>query len=229
VPITLRWLRLVVVPTTGPRSAGVAAPQLMGSAPCRPACEVRRMWRGAETSDGMAGPLKKDTLSKTVPGMKRLCEPPPPLVKISGRPFPSCRRALRAAHRPAFRTFVRISQDSASSRAGRPLCSPCANTSAPTPPAPATSSRWPAGARRPLADGPRSAAARQLSHGQARVPFAIDAMVVLPTTCMRSGRCRLVRRGGGLAVFEHSSLSCARASCIGADWGLASGGGGEVR
>ena len=33
VPMTLRWLRWVVVPTTGPRSPGVAAPQRMGSAP----------------------------------------------------------------------------------------------------------------------------------------------------------------------------------------------------
>ncbi|MNT05284.1 hypothetical protein D3C72_1398990 [compost metagenome] len=44
VPITLRCARLVVVPTTGPRSVAVAAPQWMGSAPKPPACEVRRMW-----------------------------------------------------------------------------------------------------------------------------------------------------------------------------------------
>ena len=32
VPITLRWARLVVVPTTGPRSAAVGAPQRIGGA-----------------------------------------------------------------------------------------------------------------------------------------------------------------------------------------------------
>src|SRR6185503_708906 len=42
-PITLRCARLVVVPTTGPRSAALAAPHWIGSAPMPPACEVRRM------------------------------------------------------------------------------------------------------------------------------------------------------------------------------------------
>src|SRR5258706_2416628 len=56
--MTLRWLRLVVVPTTGPRSAAVAAAQWMGSAPWPPACEVRRMcWEegGAEESESEEG------------------------------------------------------------------------------------------------------------------------------------------------------------------------------
>ena len=45
-PMTLRWLRRVVVPTTGPRSAALGAPQWMGRAPSPLACEVRRIWRG---------------------------------------------------------------------------------------------------------------------------------------------------------------------------------------
>src|SRR6478672_11135545 len=42
--MTLRCARLVVVPTTGPRSAAVAAPHWIGRAPKPPACEVSRMW-----------------------------------------------------------------------------------------------------------------------------------------------------------------------------------------
>src|SRR4051812_12013830 len=53
VPMTLRWARVVVVPTRGPRSSGVAAPQLMGSAPKPPACEVSRMCRGPGEGDDM--------------------------------------------------------------------------------------------------------------------------------------------------------------------------------
>src|SRR5438067_10082797 len=45
VPMTLRWLRLTVVPTTGPRSAALGAPQRMAGALVAPwpGCEVRRM------------------------------------------------------------------------------------------------------------------------------------------------------------------------------------------
>ncbi len=49
VPITLRWARLVVVPTTGPRSDAVGAPQRIGKAPTPPLCEVNRMWPPAES------------------------------------------------------------------------------------------------------------------------------------------------------------------------------------
>jgi hypothetical protein len=42
---------LTVVPTIGPRSAGVDAPHEMGSAPKPPACEVSRMWRGADEDE----------------------------------------------------------------------------------------------------------------------------------------------------------------------------------
>jgi len=57
-----------VVPTTGPRSAAVAAPHWMGKAPKPPACEVSRMWRGAEVSVGMVFlEAEKPTLAKTVP------------------------------------------------------------------------------------------------------------------------------------------------------------------
>src|ERR1700704_695714 len=48
VPMTLRWLRLTVVPTTGPRSAAVGAPQRMAGAPlapCWPGWDVSRMCR----------------------------------------------------------------------------------------------------------------------------------------------------------------------------------------
>src|SRR3954471_21982030 len=68
VPITLRCARLVVVPTTGPRSAGVAAPHWMGSEPWPPEWEVRRMWRGAGISCGMAlAKAQKPTLAKRAP------------------------------------------------------------------------------------------------------------------------------------------------------------------
>src|SRR3954470_9154888 len=68
VPITLRWARLVVVPTIGPRSAGVAAPHWMGRAPWPPAWDVRRMWRGADVSAAIVS--RKDqnpTLAKRGP------------------------------------------------------------------------------------------------------------------------------------------------------------------
>ena len=44
-PITLRWLRVNVLPTIGPRSRGSPRPQRIGNAPCPPStgCEVRRM------------------------------------------------------------------------------------------------------------------------------------------------------------------------------------------
>src|SRR4030095_4889696 len=43
--MTLRWLRLLVLPITGPRSRGSARPQRMGMTPSAPStgCEVRRM------------------------------------------------------------------------------------------------------------------------------------------------------------------------------------------
>jgi hypothetical protein len=44
---------LVVVPTSGPRSAGVAAPQWIGRAPKPLECEVSRMWRGAFASGAL--------------------------------------------------------------------------------------------------------------------------------------------------------------------------------
>src|SRR6476620_4569903 len=44
VPTTLRWARFVVVPTTGPRSAAVGAPQWIGREPTPPLCDVNRMW-----------------------------------------------------------------------------------------------------------------------------------------------------------------------------------------
>ena len=48
VPMTLRWLRLVVLPITGPRSCGSALPHSIGRrAPRpRPGCDVRRMCFG---------------------------------------------------------------------------------------------------------------------------------------------------------------------------------------
>ncbi len=58
VPITLRCARALVVPTTGPRSAGSAAPQRIAGAPVPPACEVRRMCPGAGLSGDMAGSSK---------------------------------------------------------------------------------------------------------------------------------------------------------------------------
>src|SRR5881409_3530332 len=58
-PITLRWLRLVVLPTTGPRSAGSPAPQCNAGAPVAPwpGCDVSRMWRDGldEGSSAMDG------------------------------------------------------------------------------------------------------------------------------------------------------------------------------
>src|SRR3954469_25232966 len=68
VPITLRCARLVVVPTIGPRSAGVGAPHWSGSAPWPPACEVSRMWRGAEGSAAIVSRSnQKPTLAKGGP------------------------------------------------------------------------------------------------------------------------------------------------------------------
>ena len=58
-PITLRLARSEVVPTMGPRSAAVAAPQRMGKAPEPPLCDVRRMCREGATSWGMSGAQKK--------------------------------------------------------------------------------------------------------------------------------------------------------------------------
>ena len=42
-----RWLRLVVLPTMGPRRIGSGSPQRMAGAPLAPwpGCEVSRMWR----------------------------------------------------------------------------------------------------------------------------------------------------------------------------------------
>src|SRR4051812_49857496 len=73
VPITLRCARLVVVPTIGPRSAGVGAPHWSGSAPWPPACEVSRMWRGGGRETAHLTPLKPKTPpAKTAP-LLRFC------------------------------------------------------------------------------------------------------------------------------------------------------------
>src|SRR5206468_11686678 len=57
--MTLRWLRLSVVPTTGPRSTALAAPHAIAGAPLVPwpGCEVRRMCLAGEVLPGTSEEL----------------------------------------------------------------------------------------------------------------------------------------------------------------------------
>src|SRR5690606_2434135 len=106
--MTLRCARLVVVPTTGPRSRAVAAPQTMGRAPKPPACEVSRMWRGCGVwTEAGASPGGGDASAD----MDRSCGESPGgrAGGNGGRPLPTpdavVARPMPAVHPLALRTI----------------------------------------------------------------------------------------------------------------------------